>query len=390
MPWTSGGGGQGPWGGPPRGPRPPNLEDLLKGGQDRFKSMFPGGFWARRGFIIAALAAVLLWLATGIYVVQNNEQGVVLRFGAYNRTTPPGAHYHLPTPIESVITPRVTAVNQIDIGFQRTAISPRGGAPREIPEESLMLTGDENIVDINFTVFWVIKDAKSYLFNIRAPEVTVKAAAESAMREIIGQTPIADALAEGKGKIAQEAHDLLQRILDSYGAGIKITQVQLQKVDPPGPVIDAFRDVQRALADQERLRNEADGYRNDIIPRARGQAEQILQQADAYKQEVVARAQGDAARFISVDDAYQRAKDVTARRMYIETMEDILKNTKKVIIDRSASASGVVPYLPLPGLKPGSPSSSSNHGSAYQSAPLPSLNTSPSKAEKPESGGTRP
>ena len=364
MPWTSGG-GQGPWGGAPRGPRPPNLEDLLKGGQDRFKSMFPGGFWARRGFVIAALAAVVLWLATGIYVVENNEQGVVLRFGAYNRTTLPGAHYHLPAPIESVIRPRVTAVNQIDIGFQRTAISPRGGAAREIPEESLMLTGDENIVDINFTVFWLIKDVKSYLFNIRAPEMTVKAAAESAMREVIGQTPIAGALAEGKGKIAQAAHELLQRILDSYGAGIQITQVQLQKVDPPGPVIDAFRDVQRALADQERLRNEAEGYRNDIIPRARGEAEQILQQAEAYKQEVVARAEGDGKRFLAVEAAYERAKDVTARRIYIETMEEILKNTNKIIIDRSASASGVVPYLPLPALKPsGASSPSGSRGSS--------------------------
>jgi len=389
MPWTSGGGGQGPWGGAPRGPRPPNLEDLLKGGQDRFRSMFPGGFWATRGFIIVVLVATALWLVTGIYTVDNNQQGVVLRFGAYNRTTLPGAHYHLPAPIESVIKPKVTAVNQIDIGFQRTGTSVRAGAQREIPEESLMLTGDENIVDINFTVFWLIKDAKAYLFNIRAPETTVKAAAESAMREVIGQTPIGDALAEGKGKISQSAHDLLQRILDSYGSGIQITQVQLQKVDPPGPVIDAFRDVQRALADQERLRNEAEGYRNDIIPRARGEGEQILQQADAYKQEVVARAQGDAARFISVDDAYQRAKDVTSRRIYLETMEEVLKSTSKVIIDRNASASGVLPYLPLPGLKP-SASPAPERGSTSSTMSLPSLTTSPPEPPSPQPQEAKP
>jgi len=323
MPWTSGGGGQGPWGGPPRGPRPPDLEDLLKSGQDRFRRIFPGGFGGGRGFsifVIAAIVVAVFWLWSGFYRVLPDEEGVVLRFGAYNRTTKPGLRYHFPAPIETVYTPKVTFVNRIEIGYQSTGVGTHGGAPRQVPEESLMLTGDENIVDINFTVFWLIKDAKAYLFNIRAPESTVKAAAESAMREIIGQTPIARALAEGRGQVEQDTRDLLQKILDSYGAGIQITQVQLQKVDPPGPVIDAFRDVQRARADQERLRNEADGYRNDIIPRARGQAEQIRQQADAYKQEVVARAQGDASRFLAVEEAYERAKDVTTRRIYLETM----------------------------------------------------------------------
>ena len=370
MPWTSGGGGQGPWGGPPRGPRPPNLEDLLKGGQDRFRQMFPGGFWATTGFIVAAAVILGIWLISGFYRVLPDEQGVVLRFGAYNRTTPPGLHYHMPAPIESVFTPKVTVVNQVEIGYQ-SGPSARGG-PRQIPEEALMLTGDENIVDINFAVYWVIKDAKDFLFNVRSPEATVKAAAESAMREIIGQTPIDSALAEGRGQIQDDTQNLLQRILDYYGAGVQITQVKLQKVDPPGPVIDAFRDVQRARADQVRLQNEAEGYRNDIIPRARGEAAQIEQQAEAYKQEIVARAEGDAKRFLSVEEAYRIDKDVTAQRLYLETLELVLKNTSKIIIDKNASASGVVPYLPLPELKArsGSHESGAEGGTSQPSLPL--------------------
>ncbi len=214
-----------------------------------------------------------------------------------------------------------------------------------------MLTGDENIVDINFTVFWIIKDAQSYLFNIRNPEGTVKSAAESAMREVVGQTPIAQALAEGRGKIETDTQKLLQGILDSYGSGIAITQVQLAKVDPPAPVIDAFRDVQRALADKERLRNEAEAYRNDIVPRARGQAVSIKQEAEAYRAEIIARSTGDADRFSAVYRAYKVAKDVTIQRLYLETMEEILKNSNKIIIDKAAQGqSGVLPYLPLPNL----------------------------------------
>jgi membrane protease subunit HflK len=222
---------------------------------------------------------------------------------------------------------------------------------RQVPEESLMLTGDENIVDINFTILWVISDAGQYLFNVRDPEATVKAAAESVMREIVGQTPIAEALAEGRAQIEARARGDLQSILESYEAGILITQAQLQKVDPPNQVVDAFRDVQRARADQERLRNEAEAYRNDIIPRARGEAEQIIQEAEAYKQEVVSRSSGDAARFNDVYESYRVAKDVTVRRIYLETMEEVLGNANKVIIDQSASGSGVLPYLPLPELQ---------------------------------------
>jgi modulator of FtsH protease HflK len=360
-PWGSGPRGGGPWGGGNRGngagpgprgrPQPPDFEELLRRGQDRFRRVLPpGGFSGRRWIAGILILIVVLWVASGIYTVDPDEVGVVLRFGAYNRTTEPGLNYHLPGPIEKVLTPSVTRVNRTEIGY-RNAEGPRGSATRQVPEEALMLTGDENIVDINFTVFWVIKDAKAYLFNIRNPDATVKSAAESAMREVIGETPIAQALAEGRGKIETDTHGLLQSILDDYGAGIEVTQLQLLKVDPPGPVIDAFRDVQRALADRERLRNEAEAYRNDIVPKARGAAAAIKQEAEAYRQEIIARSQGDADRFTSVYNSFKAAKDVTLQRLYLETMEEILRNSQKVIIDKSAEGgSGVLPYLPLPAL----------------------------------------
>src|SRR5260221_84761 len=247
--------------------------------------MMPGGVGSGRGIVYILLAVIVLWLASGLYRVLPDEQGVVLRFGRYVYTTPPGLHLRWPSPIESVLTPKVTRVNRLEVGFRSGAEGAvgRGGGARQVPEEALMLTGDENIVDINFTVFWLINDATRYLFNIKNPESTVKAVAESAVREVVGRTPIAAALAEGRGKIENDTQKLLQEILDSYGAGISVTQVQLQKVDPPAPVIDAFRDVQRARADQERKRNEAEAYRNSILPGARGDSVRLVPEAEAYK-----------------------------------------------------------------------------------------------------------
>ena len=362
-PWGTGPRGGGPWGGGNRGngsgpgprgrgPQPPDFEELLRRGQDRFRRVLPGNFNTRTWIGLVVIAVLALWLLNGFYTVAADEVGVVLRFGAYNRTTQPGLNYHLPAPIEKALTPSVTRVNRTEIGYRSAeGTAARATATRQLPEEALMLTGDENIVDINFAVFWVIKDAKGYLFNIRNPDATVKSAAESAMREVIGETPIAQALAEGRGKIETDTHTLLQAILDAYGAGIEVTQVQLQRVDPPGPVIDAFRDVQRALADRERLRNEAEVYRNDIVPKARGSAAAVKQEAEAYRQEIIARSQGDAARFTSVYQAFKASQDVTLQRLYLETMEDVLKNSNKVVIDKSAQgSSGVLPYLPLPAL----------------------------------------
>ena len=387
-PWGGSGGGGSPWGGGSRGPgprgrgpTPPNLEDLIRRGQDQMRRMLPGGFGSGRGIGLVIVGIAVLWLLTGFYRVQPDELGVVLRFGEYNRTTQPGLNWHLPTPLETVLTPKVTRVNRIEVGFRAGEGTARGGA-RQVPEEALMLTGDENIVDINFTVFWVIKDAKQYLFNIRNPEATVKAASESAMREVIGRTPIALALAEGKAQVESGARKLLQDVLDGYQAGIEITQVQLQKVDPPTQVIDAYRDVQRARADQERERNQAEAYRNDILPRARGEQARLEAEAEAYKQEIVARAQGDSQRFLSLYEAYKAAPEITERRLYLETMEEVLKGTQKVIVDpKAGGTSGVVPYLPLPELR--RQSAPPAGASAAPSAPRAS-STPPSQAQQPQ------
>ena len=371
MPWNNqgGGGGGGPGGPPPGnngpgnpwgrpqgggngggggGPQPPDLEDLLRRSQDRLRRAMPGGFGSGRGVAVVVGVLALIWLASGIYRVEADEQGVVLRFGEWTRTEQPGLRYRLPSPIETVLLPKVTRVNRIEVGYRSSAGTGRND--RDVPDESLMLTGDENIVDIDFTVFWVIKDAGNYLFKIRDPESTVKKAAESAMREVIGRTDLQPALTEARQQIETSTRQLLQTMLDEYQSGIEITQVQLQKADPPAPVIDAFNDVQRARADRERARNEAEAYRNDIIPRARGEAERLVQEASAYREQVVSLAQGDAERFRKVYEAYAQNKDVTARRMYLETMEEILRGRNKIIVE--GSAQNVVPYLPLNQLAP--------------------------------------
>jgi membrane protease subunit HflK len=378
-PWGSGGGGgrggnggrgQGPWGpGGPGGGGQPNLEDLLGNLQDKLRRFIPGGAGSSRGIIMVLLIAVAIWGASGFYRVQPDEQGVVLQFGKWVRTTQPGLNYHLPIPIESVLTPKVTRVNRVDIGL-RSASGSSGAGSRNIPEESLMLTGDENIVEVQFTVFWIIKDSGKFLFNIRNPEQTVKAAAESAMREVVGRSAIQkagerstssaaqkavesgmliqDILEKGRREVETGSVKLLQRVLDEYGSGIQVTQIEMQKVDPPGQVIDAFRDVQRAEADKQRLRNEAEAYRNDIIPRARGEAAQIIQQGEAFKRQTVAEAEGASSRFLAIYKQYKLAPRVTKQRIYIETMQDVLSKNPKTFIDPKTGGTGVVPYLALP------------------------------------------
>ena len=350
--------GGSPWGTPPggngsgKGPTPPDIDAIIKDIQNKINKFLPGG--GSSGGKQIGLAIIILgfiWLASGLYRVGPDEQGVVLRFGKFIKTTQPGLHYHIPLPIETVETPKVTKVNRIDIGFrsERDSGFSSGGGVADVPQESLMLTGDENIVNIDFSVFWVIKDAGKFLFEIQDPEGTVKAAAETAMREVIAKSDIQPILTEGRAKIEVETQDIIQAILDEYNSGIQITQVQTQKADPPDQVIDAFRDVQAARADMERSKNEAEAYANDVIPRARGEAAKILQAAEAYKQKVVASAEGEASRFVSIYDEYAKAKEVTQERMYLETMEKVLADIEKVIIDKN-SGSGVVPYLPLPEL----------------------------------------
>ena len=357
--WQSGGGNGGPWGRSPGGggrrgggqPPPPDLEEMLRRGQDRFRRWMPG-LRGGRGLILLLIVVLGIWLLTGFYRVEPDEQGVVLRWGEWTKTTQPGLNYHLPWPFETVIRPKVTKVNRAEIGYRTLVDSQRGAFTRAVPDESLMLTGDENIIDVKFTVFWRIMDAGQFLFNIQAPERTVKDAAESAMREVIGKTRLQSALAEERLLLAQQTHQLTQQILDDYGAGIEITQVEPQDIAPPEAVIAAFRDVQAARADQERAKNEAEAYRNDIIPRARGAAERLVQEGTAYKEEVVAKAEGEAARFLSIYGEYAQNMDVVRRRMYLETMEEVLGGIDKVLIDSSAQgSSGVVPYLPLPELQ---------------------------------------
>jgi len=351
--------GGSPWGSPPgsgnggsgRGPTPPDIDEIIKNIQKTINRFIPGrGAGGSKPIFLGLIILVIIWVASGLYRVLPDEQGVVLRFGKFVNTTQPGLNYHIPYPIETALTPKVTKVNRIDVGFRTgsdTGFSSAGIA--DVPEESLMLTGDENIVNIDFSVFWVIKDAGKYLFKIQDPEGTVKAAAETAMREVIAKSRIQPILTEGRSQIEVETQEIIQDILDEYNSGIQITQVQTQKADPPDQVIDAFRDVQAARADMERSKNEAEGYANDVIPRARGEAAKILQAAEAYKKQVVARAEGEASRFISIYTEYALAKEVTQERMYLETMEKVLASIDKVIIEKNAS-SGVIPYLPLPEL----------------------------------------
>jgi membrane protease subunit HflK len=338
-PWGSQGGGNGRNQGP-------DIDNVIRDLQNKFKGFIPGSFFGKLGPAVILLAIVLIWLASGFYRVLPDEQGVVLQFGKYTTTTQTGLNYHIPYPVERVLTPKVTKVNRIEIGYRQSPDN-RTTQIRDVPEESLMLTGDENIVDIDFSVFWIINDAGKFLFNVQVPELTIKEAAETSMREVIGQSRIQSIFTEGRTEIEDKTRVLIQSILDDYETGVTITQVQTQKADPPSEVIDSFRDVQAARADLERQRNEAEAYANDIIPRARGEAEEILQNAEGYKQKVIADSEGKAARFLSIQSEYAKAPVVTKQRIFYETMESIFGDMDKIIIDKD-SGQGVLPYLPLP------------------------------------------
>jgi membrane protease subunit HflK len=375
MPWTNqGGGGGGPWGsggkgpwgsGPqsPGGSKPPDLEEILRRGQDKLRRVLPGGNMGGKGFALLGLAAIALWGFSGFFKVEPDELGVVLRFGQEVREVQPGLNYHLPFPVESALTPKALRINKIDIGVRQIDSSRGGSGVRDVPEESLMLTGDENIVDVVFAVLWKVKPTGvgQYLFNIQNPEGTVKAVAESAMRDVVGRSEIQPILTGARQTIETAVQDLMQKTLDHYGAGIDVTQVQLQKVDPPTQVIDAFRDVQAARADLERSVNEAQTYANKVIPQAKGNVAKITQAAEAYRQQTVAEATGQTSRFLKIYEQYKKAPEVTRERMYLETMERVLGGADKVIVDSKPGAQGVVPYLPLSELanpKPAQPRTS--------------------------------
>jgi membrane protease subunit HflK len=367
MPWSSQGGGprkpndngpwgQGPWGaGGPPGGAAPDLEELLRRGQDGLRQILPSGLGGR-GIAILALLTLLAWLASGFYTIGPNEVGLNLIFGKYRGKTQAGLNYNLPSPIGTVVKLAVTDRNTVDIGFREQPASRRTGplAP-EAPEESLMLTGDENIADIKFRVFWQIDPAhpQDYAFNVANPASTVKAIAESAMREIVGQSQIQKILTADRKLIEPASQQLMQKVLDDYHSGVLVLQVLLLSVDPPASVIAAFRDVTSAQQDLQRLGNEAEAYANRVVPEARGASARILQEAEAYREQIVAEAQGQASRFDQIYDQYKKAPSITRQRLYLETMERVLGGAEKVIVDEApSSGSGggsVVPYLPLPG-----------------------------------------
>ncbi len=384
-PWGGGGGnGGGPWGGGGRGGggggsggggpfgsrRPPDMEDVIRKAQERLKNLMPGGFGSIKGIVLVVLAAVVVWLATGFFRVQPNQQAIQLVFGKpYGKPVEPGLHYNFPSPIGHVVVVNVQDQRRTAIGSRTAAERAtfnRGARPATT--ENLMLTGDENILDIEFAVLWQVKDVFKFAFAVRNAEESVRWAAEAAMREVIGKSNLQFAQTEGRTRIEQDTKDLLQRILDEYGLGARINQVQLLRVDPPSEVIAAFRDVQAARADKERSINEGNTYRNQVLPRAKGEGESIVQRAEGYKSQTVNRAKGDSERFTQVYDQYVKAKDITSERLYIETIEEVLRNVNKVMVDRNGGP-GVLPYLPLPELRPTQQPGTAAQRPAAQPAP---------------------
>lgn len=301
------------------------------------------------GLKIVILIIVLLWLVSGFYIVNPDEVGVVQRFGAFTRITQPGPHYHLPYPVESVKTPSVTEIKRLEIGF-RTPSYTREITPqnyRKIPKESLMLTGDENIVDVQFIVQFMIKDASNYLFNISKPQKTVKDAAEAAMRDVIGSKEIESVLTVEKFIVQDETKNLLQEILNSYDSGIQVTAVKLQDVHPPEQVMTAFKDVASAREDKSKFINNAKAFRNNLLPKARGEVASILNEAEAYKETKVRQAKGASTRFLNIWEEYKQVKEVTEKRLYLETMESVLGTSGQKMIFSQKAAEKMVPYLPL-------------------------------------------
>lgn len=340
--------GQNPWGGNGGGNRggdgkgPQDLDEFLKNTQQALREVLPGNLNGGAMFGLAGLAVVALWLASGFHIVNPGEQGVIQRFGAWSRTqTEEGLGYHFPAPIEKITKVNVSELRRLPIGLIET---------RQVinnqQSESLMLTSDRNIVNLEVVVQWDIRSAEDYLFNIDAPENTIKKVAESAIREVVGQTEMFTVITTGRAEIAGKVRDIIQKNLDQYNAGVNIRQVLIQKAEVHPEVQQAFQDVQSARQIAEDTQNQAKAYREGLLPEARGQAVKLIQQAQAYKQSQIAKATGDAERFKAVYAAYQNGKDVTKERVYIETMEKIFSNAEKIIMDGD-NKQGVVPYLPL-------------------------------------------
>ncbi len=316
------------------------------GVQEKFLAFLKPPTLDRRGWALLAGLTLAVWLSTGFYRVQPDEQGIVLRFGAWVATTQPGLHFHAPWPIESAMFPKVTKIRQMLLG-----LPPNGGPPSGRDRE--MLTGDENLLEADADLLWQVKDAGQFLFNVADPETALRVTAESALREVVSRTPIQGVLSDKRRQVVDETAELLQSVLDREGAGIRVVQVQLNRVDPPGAVIDAFNDVQRARADQERSRNEAQAYANDILPRARGDAVRIVQEAEAYKSQTINLAQGEAGKYSALYRAYADSPTVTSWRLYLQNMDALLGKSSRVILDSTGrGALPLAPYLPLSEIKP--------------------------------------
>ena len=343
-PWGSG--GNSPWGGGSSNNR--DLENSIKKAKEKFGRFKLG---SPRNFSFFLIVVLFIWLATGFYRVEPDEQGVELLFGKWNQTTTePGLHIFFPTPIGKVMTPKVENIRKINVGYRSASdlgFSTSSNSERNVLEESLMLTGDQNIVDVHFTVLYKIKDAGKFLFKLRNPETTVKDMSESVMREVVGQRELEFLLTGGRQEVEQVVRSDLQDILDEYESGILVQSIQLQSVNPPALVIDAFDEVQRARQDKEKLVNEANSYLNKIVPNARGDAAKLVQEATAYKEQVIKQAEGVAQNFIDVYNSYKDAKYVTRQRIYLETLTEVLEGPNKIILDSTGEGQGVVPYLPL-------------------------------------------
>lgn len=357
-PWGHKGGGKTPgndhqnqWGGMGGGNGggdPPDIDEMLRRAQANLRSVFPGGLSHLKIAGLGFLAVALLWLASGFYVVNPGEHAVIQRFGAWSRTqSEPGLGYHLPVPIETSTILNVQQIRKMTIGYSEGFSRTGTAAQQDVPEESLMLTVDRNIVDLDLVIQWSVKSSEDFLFNIQDPEATIKKVAESAIREVVGQSEMFPIITTARDAVAQKARGIIQQNLDLYKSGVNITQVLIERAEVHPDVQSAFQDVQSAKQDAEDVQNRAEAYREDILPKARGQAIQMLQGAQAYKQSTVARSSGDAQRFNSIYESYLTGQDVTKERIFIETMESVLKNAEKIILDQQGGGSGVVPYLPL-------------------------------------------
>lgn len=369
MPWDNNtGGGRnnsgGPWGQPPSGGGPrrggtPSLEDILNRGRDQFRNTLPGGRWA----IAAGLAVILVvWIYNSVYTIAPQEVGVETTFGVpSNDLETQGLHF-LIWPFQAVERVNITQ-NKTDIG----SVPGRSGSS----DEGMMLTSDQNIVDARFSVLWVVTDPKAYLFNVRQPEDMVRAISESAMREVVGRSPATEIFRSQRAGIENEVQQTIQTVADSYGLGVNIVSVKIEDVAPPGKVVDAFAEVQRAQQDQTKYQEQARADANTLLGNARGQAAKIRQDAAAYKSQVVQNAEGEAARFVSVYNQYVKSPEVTRRRLYLETMEQVLGRSNKVVVAPGTTGSGVVPYLPLPSIAPQASTSSSASSAAGQTTVTP-------------------